>query len=204
MAADECRHEGTQRLHPEPPGARGVERRAGEGLPDAPAAQAPRHFRVRERDRPAPRAIRDERDVVPHDRLEPPTRRIVADLHASLRRGHRIATPSRLAIRDARKMATFATVNSTGSGNAWPAMNSDIVNPIPASAPAPASCRHVYASGLAATLNRTATHDAATIPTGLPITSPSTIASTRRPWPSRMPAAHTRPALASANSGSTT
>ncbi len=38
--------------------------------------------------------------------------------------------------------AIFAAAKSCAAGKAWPAMNNDIVNPMPASAPAPASCAH--------------------------------------------------------------
>ena len=38
--------------------------------------------------------------------------------------------------------AIFAAAKSSRTGKAWPAMNNDMVKPIPASAPAPASCRH--------------------------------------------------------------
>ena len=43
---------------------------------------------------------------------------------------------------DAANTAIFAAAKSSATGNAWPAMNSDIVNPMPASAPAPNSWRH--------------------------------------------------------------
>jgi hypothetical protein len=36
----------------------------------------------------------------------------------------------------------LAAAKSAPAGNAWPAMNSDIVKPMPARAPAPASWRH--------------------------------------------------------------
>jgi hypothetical protein len=47
-----------------------------------------------------------------------------------------------LAISDARKIAIFAALKSASSPNACAAMKSDMVNPIPPSAPAPRSCRH--------------------------------------------------------------
>ena len=47
-------------------------------------------------------------------------------------------------------MAILAAANAAGAGNACPAMNSDMVKPMPASDPAPASCRHEYSGGLTA------------------------------------------------------
>ena len=43
---------------------------------------------------------------------------------------------------DATNTAILAAAKSVAVGNAWLAMNSDMVKPIPASAPAPANCRH--------------------------------------------------------------
>ena len=64
-----------------------------------------------------------------------------------------------------------------GFRNASPAMKSDIVKPMPESAPAPASCRHEYAAGFTAMRSRTASAEATTMPSGLPSTSPAPIAS---------------------------
>ena len=50
---------------------------------------------------------------------------------------HKISTPSPAAVKEARKIAIFAAAKSAWSGNAAPAMNRDIVKPIPPSAPAP-------------------------------------------------------------------
>jgi hypothetical protein len=46
------------------------------------------------------------------------------------------------ASKEAANTATLAAAKSASAGKAWPAMNSDIVKPIPASAPAPTSWRH--------------------------------------------------------------
>ena len=62
----------------------------------------------------------------------------------------RIATPATAARTEAANTAIFAAAKSASSGNACAAMNSDIVKPMPASAPAPASCRQEYSSGLLA------------------------------------------------------
>ena len=51
----------------------------------------------------------------------------------------RMATPVAAARTDAPNTASFAAAKSEASANAWPAMKSDIVKPIPASAPAPTS-----------------------------------------------------------------
>lgn len=51
----------------------------------------------------------------------------------------RIPTPMSADSTDAENTAIFAAAKSASVGNAWPAMNSDMVNPIPANAPAPAS-----------------------------------------------------------------
>jgi hypothetical protein len=49
---------------------------------------------------------------------------------------------------EAANTATLAAAKSLDAGNAWPAMNNDMVKPIPANAPAPISCGHEYSSGL--------------------------------------------------------
>jgi hypothetical protein len=82
-------------------------------------------------------------------------------------------------------------------------MNNDIVKPMPANAPAPASCRHEYASGFCASPNRTASAEAAMKPTGLPITSPAPMASNNEPWPLKTLEAIATPAFASAKIGNT-
>ena len=58
-------------------------------------------------------------------------------------------------------------------GNACPAMKSDIVKPMPASVPAPASCRHEYPAGLTAMPARTAAGRREEDPSGLPRTRPA-------------------------------
>ena len=55
---------------------------------------------------------------------------------------HSSATPRHAATIDATNTAIFAAAKSSAVGIAWPAMNSDMVKPMPASAPAPSSCRH--------------------------------------------------------------
>jgi hypothetical protein len=82
-------------------------------------------------------------------------------------------------------------------------MNSDIVKPMPASAPAPASCRQEYSSRFTASPSLTANADAAMKPSGLPITSPAAIASINGSRPSKTCAPTATPAFASANTGST-
>ena len=78
---------------------------------------------------------------------------------------------------EAAKTATLAAAKSAGAGNAWPAMNSDMVKPMPASAPARKLARQEYSSGLLAMPSPTASADAAIRPSGLPTASPSRIAS---------------------------
>ena len=53
----------------------------------------------------------------------------------------RTPTPTSAARIEAANTAILAAAKSPGSGKAWPAMNSDMVKPMPASAPAPASWR---------------------------------------------------------------
>jgi hypothetical protein len=105
---------------------------------------------------------------------------------------------------DADRIAILAAAKSPAPGKAWPAMKSDMVKPMPASAPAPASCRHEYAAGFSASPDQTATADAATRPSGLPSTSPATIARTSGPFPPRTSGLSATPAFASAKMGSTT
>ena len=63
-------------------------------------------------------------------------------------------------------------------------MNSDMVKPMPASAPAPTSWRQEYSRRLDPPgPSRTASADAPMKPSGLPMTSPATIASISGPWP---------------------
>ena len=50
---------------------------------------------------------------------------------STLGRFQRISTPASPATAEAQKIATLAAVKSAGSGKAWPAMNSDIVKPMP-------------------------------------------------------------------------
>ena len=83
-------------------------------------------------------------------------------------------------------------------------MNSDIVKPMPASAPAPASCRQEYSAGFTASRSRTASAEAPTQAERLADDQTGddgehqrlVAAATRR-------SLSTTPALASANSGST-
>src|SRR5688500_17737070 len=117
---------------------------------------------------------------------------------------HSIPIPLSADTTDAANTAILAAEKSAASGKASPAMNSDIVNPMPASAPAPASCRQVYAEGFSAMPSRTASADAPSSPSGLPTTSPITIAVMSGPCPPITAADSGTPALASANTGSTT
>lgn len=50
--------------------------------------------------------------------------------------------PSPPAMSEARKMASLAAAKSASSGKATPAMNRDMVKPMPPSAPAPHNWRH--------------------------------------------------------------
>src|SRR5262249_59003791 len=71
---------------------------------------------------------------------------------------------------DAANTAILAAEKSAALGNACPAMKSDIVKPMPARAPAPANCRHVYSAGLTAMPARTAAAAAKKMPSGFPMT----------------------------------
>ena len=71
-----------------------------------------------------------------------------------------MAVPNIPAASEAIKMAIFAAAKSAAAGNASPAMNSDIVKPMPASAPAPASLRQEYSAGFTAIRKRTASQAA--------------------------------------------
>src|SRR5262245_51962710 len=66
---------------------------------------------------------------------------------------------------DAANTAILAADKSMALGNACPAVKSDIVKPMPARAPAPANCCHVYSVGLTATPARTAAAAARKTPT---------------------------------------
>lgn len=123
---------------------------------------------------------------------------------APLRACQSTAVPRPAASTEAANTAIFTAAKSLARGNASLAMKSDMVKPIPDRAPAPASCRHEYSWGLAAIPRRTASADAATIPSGFPTTSPTITASMSWPWPRTTLVLMTTPALASANSGSTT
>ena len=72
---------------------------------------------------------------------------------------------------DATKTAIFAASKSAATENASLAMKSDIVNPIPASAPAPATCSYEEIWRLTATFSQTASAENNMIPSGLPIVS---------------------------------
>jgi hypothetical protein len=73
---------------------------------------------------------------------------------------------------EAPNTAIFAAAKSAAAGNACPAMNSDMVKPMPASAPAPANWRQEYSFGFVATPSRTARTEASTMPSGLPSSEP--------------------------------
>ena len=105
---------------------------------------------------------------------------------------------------DARNTAIFAAAKSSGSKQiACPAMNSDIVNPMPASAPAPSSCRHEYAAGLTAMPAHTASAGTIMKPDGLADDEPEHDRGDQH-LPAREHAGRQRDArVASANSGST-
>lgn len=119
-------------------------------------------------------------------------------------RGQRTAVPTTPATIEAVKMAIFAAVKSAASENASPAIKRDIVKPMPASAPAPASCRQVYSGGLVASPTRTANQASMSMPAGFPTTSPRMIASIRLPWVWTTSSEMITPAFASAKSGNTT
>src|SRR5690606_33085754 len=102
---------------------------------------------------------------------------------------------------EARKMAILAAAKSEGTGNASEAINSDIVNPIPASAPAPVSCLQLYDTGLSAMLNFTASQLNNSIPIGFPMTSPVKIASMSLKSVVNTSVVTITPALASAKIG---
>ena len=63
---------------------------------------------------------------------------------------------------EAAKTAILAASKSASARKASPAMNNDMVKPIPASAPAPANCAHEYSLGFTATFSdckRRSQHD---------------------------------------------
>ncbi len=67
--------------------------------------------------------------------------------------------------------------------NACAAMKSDMVNPMPDSAPAPRTWRQLYSAGLRARPAATASAQNSVMPSGLPITRPQAIAAISGPWP---------------------
>ena len=85
-------------------------------------------------------------------------------------------TPTTADKTEAMNTAILAASKSASDRNASPAMKSDIVNPIPPSAAAPANCAHEYSLGFSASRVATASAEASSIPTGLPTTSPAMIA----------------------------
>ncbi len=104
---------------------------------------------------------------------------------------------------DAANTAILAAEKSVALGNACPAMKSDIVKPMPARAPAPANCRHVYSAGLTAMPARSAKAAARKTPRGFPMARPATIAAMSQPCPTKTPGLIATPALASAKIGRT-
>jgi hypothetical protein len=88
------------------------------------------------------------------------------------------------------------------SGKASAPMNSDIVNPIPATAPRTSTSRQRTPAGRTARRSRVAHQVARTIPSGLPMTSPAVIPANAASPPPRNEALPTEtPALAKAKSG---
>jgi hypothetical protein len=116
---------------------------------------------------------------------------------------HRMQTATIVETLDAANAAIFAAAKSDGAGSACAAMNNDMVKPMPANAPAVASWRHEYSSGLVAQFSRTASAHAGTRPTGLPMTRPHMMASGRGTWVLSTFVLSRTPAFASANSDST-
>ena len=112
-----------------------------------------------------------------------------------------MAAPISAEMTDAANTAILAASKSLGTLNDCPAMNSDMVKPMPASAPAPASCRQVYAVGFSASASQTAAADANSIPIGLPMTRPAMMASISGSCPAMTLAVNGTPALASAKIG---
>ena len=102
---------------------------------------------------------------------------------------------------DAANTAILVAEKSAALGNACPAMKSDIVKPMPARAPAPANCRHVYSAGLTAMPARTAAAAARNTPTGFPMARPATIAAMSQPCPTNTPGLIVTPAFARRRSG---
>src|SRR5689334_14511724 len=84
---------------------------------------------------------------------------------------------------EVKNTAILAAEKSVALGNVWPAMKSDIVKPMPARAPAPANCRHVYSAGLTAMPVRTAAAAARNTPAGFPMARLATIAAMSQPCP---------------------
>ncbi len=92
--------------------------------------------------------------------------------------------------------------SSVVPSNASPAMNSDIVNPIPASRPTPTRCMVRTPAGRPASPKRTAAQEKSPTPMGLPISRPSAIPSTTGlPSPPTTSGSSATPALARAKSG---
>src|SRR5690606_21776939 len=116
---------------------------------------------------------------------------------------HNSTAPTAPAKSDAPNTAILAATKSSKRGNAFAAMYSDIVKPMPASAAAPNNCSHEYAGDLDAIPRCTARRANASMPSGLPSTNPSTIAAISRSSPATMPADQATPAFASAKIGST-
>ena len=104
---------------------------------------------------------------------------------------------------DAARTAILAAEKSVALGNARPAMKSDIENPMPARAPAPANCRHVYSAGLTAMPARTAAAAARKAPSGFPMARPATIAAVSQPCPTKTPGLIATLAFSSAKIGRT-
>ncbi len=101
-------------------------------------------------------------------------------------------------------MAIFASsVSRSSPGNDSPAMKIETVKPMPPTAPRPSTIGQVVRSGSRPSPSRTAIHDAARMPTGLPITSPTMMPRPTGAVNTSPTAPSSTPALASAKIGST-
>ena len=116
-----------------------------------------------------------------------------------------MTAPNTLASTEARRTANLAVSTSAGETKASSAMKSATVKPTPASAATPKTIRGEIPSGSRPIRARVAAQMAASIPSGLPTTSPR-----RMPSPSglvtvslNVAALTSMPAFASANAGTT-
>jgi hypothetical protein len=117
----------------------------------------------------------------------------------------RTAAPINAASSDPARIPIFAWACSASSAKARPVMNSDTVKPIPATPPAPSSCRNPTPAGSSPNGLRTIVTVAPTTPASFPTTSPITTAQVNRLSSASASDCRSRatPALARAKTGIT-